>query len=514
MNKLIKKFTYILSLSTALFAVGCSDVDPEITSLDTDRLFSPTSVTANIVNQTGVRLNWTPNNKALYYQVLILQGSTTVKEINDVTNADIPYTVKGLEGETQYTAQIKAMANGIADSKYTTVSFKTDAEQIFYAIDPEELEPTSVILRWPAGETATHIVLTPGDIEYTVTPSDIAAGAATITGLTGETTYTAKLLKNGKIRGTRVFETPIDLGGATLISEGDDLYTILSTAEAGQKFAVSPGTYGSVEAGKVGTAIKFVIKKNVEIKALRANNKPIIKGYISLEDGASLLLKDVILDGTGVVDGSQAFIFATASQTYDSFILEGCEIRNHEVGFYYLNKASVVTTITINNCLIHDIVCNGGDLFDSRVGAIGTFTLSNSTVYNSCAARDFIRYDNASASFPSVSSVFNVTKCTLVGVSNNSSRRIFYVRFTNTALNFRNNIVTNSVGLMANQAATLVPTFSNNNYFSAAGFTTGTWGDTAGTQLDPKFADAAKGDFTVGNDDVKFAGVGDPRWLQ
>ena len=39
-----------------------------------------------------------------------------------------------------------------------------------------------------------------------------------------------------------------------------------------------------------------------------------------------------------------------------------------------------------------------------------------------------------------------------------------------------------------------------------------TWFDTAGTELDPKFADAANGDFTITNDDVKDKKVGAPRW--
>jgi hypothetical protein len=39
-----------------------------------------------------------------------------------------------------------------------------------------------------------------------------------------------------------------------------------------------------------------------------------------------------------------------------------------------------------------------------------------------------------------------------------------------------------------------------------------TWFDTAGTVLDPKFADAANGDFTITNDDVKDKKVGAPRW--
>jgi hypothetical protein len=73
----------------------------------------------------------------------------------------------------------------------------------------------------------------------------------------------------------------------------------------------------------------------------------------------------------------------------------------------------------------------------------------------------------------------------------------------------------------ANQAATdKEPTLDNNVYFNtvnliSAGATadaTITWFDTAGTVLDPKFADAANGNFTITNDDVKDKKVGAPRW--
>jgi len=65
------------------------------------------------------------------------------------------------------------------------------------------------------------------------------------------------------------------------------------------------------------------------------------------------------------------------------------------------------------------------------------------------------------------------------------------------------------------------PTLDNNVYFNtenlisagASADATITWFDTQGTVLDPKFKDAANGDFTIDNDNVKDKKVGDPRWL-
>lgn len=272
MKKFIKRFTYILSLSVALIATGCSDdIDPEITSLDTDRVFSPTGVTAKIVNQTGIRLTWNTNAKAESYQIEILQGGETVKTVNDITNADIPYTVIGLDGETEYTAQIKAIKAGVTDSKYSTVTFKTDPEQIFKEIVADELKATEVTLRWTAGEVANEIVLTPGDIKHTVTTEEIAVGAAVIKGLVGETAYTAKLMKGTMTRGTMKFTTLIDLGNAIKVEPTEDLAAIVSAATDGDIFALMPGTYAVEELN---------ITKSIAIKGARPNDKPILTGTL------------------------------------------------------------------------------------------------------------------------------------------------------------------------------------------------------------------------------------------
>lgn len=424
MDKSIKKITYILVLIMALVAAGCSDDSPK----ELKPLSPPTGLTADIVDRTGVCLTWDAANQAYHYHILIEKGETTVKQIDNLTDADIPYTVTGLEGDTDYVAKIMATADGRKDSEYSSISFTTG----------------------------------------------------------------------------------IDVGDATLVYPEDDFVTMLKDAASGDVFALMPGNYTMSD----GTADKFAVKTNVEIKAVRANDRPVIKGYISIESGAALTMKQIVLDGTGTV--SYGFVFATAGQTYGALNIQDCEIKNHEVGMFYLDVASLVESIIFNNCLIHGIACKGGDCFSSRSGAYRTLTLSNSTVYNSCAFRDFIRFDSVAA-YSGTNPVINITNCTLVGVSAGTNNRLLYVRFTGNSINFNNNLITNTSGIFTNQVATAVPTFSNNNYFSAPGYlagTTGLFSDSTGTTLDPQFNDAANGDFTVGNATVKDRGIGDPRWLK
>jgi hypothetical protein len=188
-------------------------------------------------------------------------------------------------------------------------------------------------------------------------------------------------------------------------------------------------------------------------------------------------------------------------------------------GVYYLNVASLVESITYHNNLIYNIECNGGDFMDSRKGAFNSLTLTNNTIYNSAAGRDLIRYDDASGSFPGMTSTILVDHNTLYGVCNSSSKRLFYVRFKENKITFTNNIVAETSCIFTNQSSTdPAPTFGGNNcfnapnLFSASGSSSKFYDDSADSE-DPGFVNATNGDFTVTNELLKAKGTGDPRWI-
>ena len=513
------KWKYIIGCLLLGAAASCSDAPDELTSVDYDRLFSPTSLDYQVRNRVDCIVKWNAVANATSYVVELYEGETlgeTPVRVDEVTEPTLTY--EGLSGETHYFIRVKAVGEAITESKWTETTFETDAEQIFEQVANADLEAKQVTLRWLAGEEADIITLTPGDIVYTLTPEDIAAGAATITGLTPETKYTAVMTRGEKTRGTMTFTTPMDLGGATLLTPDMDFVAALEGAEDGAVFALQPGTY--VIPDDVQAVGKLAVSKSITLNAIEADNKPVINGCITLNAGASFSATNIVFDGTGT-DGSQAFDWKDEG-TYDHLTLNGCEVRNYAKGFFYLNVAALVNTITIDNCLIHGIECDGGDLFDSRAGAYNSFTLSNSTVWNSCAGRDFIRFDDASGSFAGVTPVITVTNCTLDGCSNSSSRRLFYVRFKGNTITFTNNLVSNMPDCgrgFSDNSATAVPTFSNNNYWntknlvSEGGEGKAQFFDADGTTLDPGYKDAANGDFTLTNEDLSYEQIGDPRWF-
>ena len=243
---------------------------------------------------------------------------------------------------------------------------------------------------------------------------------------------------------------------------------------------------------------------------------PVIQGRFEINNGASVSIDNVVLDGSENVSADQAFNFKTADATYGKVIIKNSEIKNFDKGVFYVNVACTINELTFKNCLIHDIKCDGGDMFDCRKGRIDNLNLLESTIYNSAASRDFIRMDDASAL--GGAPVITVNKCTIDGASN-GGKRLLYVRYVGNVINWTNNIVSNTGAVWSNQSKTGVPTFQNNVYFNCAKLKvadvegkTNMFADEAGKVADPEYKNAAKGDFTIGNESVKKLGVGDPRW--
>ena len=520
---------YLLGLITIISVSSCSDQMDEITSLILDRNYAPVELTAKVVNKTNVKLTWT-NSNADSYTIEVFQddsltfAGTPVETISDVKASDIPYTISNLQGETKYSFRVKAVTkdDSSRDSKWSTVYVETDAENIFSPVNEEtDITATTVTLKWPAGQTATSIVGAETDgsiasyvITHDVTADEIAAGKATITGLTPETSYTFKLYNNTKTRGTVNVKTAIDLGGATLVKAGSDLKTYIDNANDGDILALMPGIYAiSTIDGNIA------LNKSISIKSVRSYDKAIIQGGFQLSDGAALSLTQLVLDGNNNSTIKYVADYKTTGK-FGDLTIEGCEVKGYSGGVYYVNSAADITNLKIDNCIIHNI-STASDFLDCRAGAIHNLTFTDNTVY-AISCRDFFRYDNKASSFPGVSPYINVDHNTLDGLGS-VNKGVFYVRFTGTTIAFTNNIVSNSSGVFCKFATTIIPNFSGNNYYNSPNFVEATDDktntgitvyDNTGTSYNPNYADYANHDFTVKDEDVKSSKTGDPRWIK
>ncbi|WP_113634901.1 DUF4957 domain-containing protein [Nubsella zeaxanthinifaciens] len=520
MKKEIKKLFIFSSLSLALIA-GCKESElEEITTLKTDRAFSATGLSAVVVNKVNVRLTWNKVSNAASYVIEVYDNAnltgTPFKTVSGVRADQIPYTVTGLAGNVQHSVRIKSIsADGAADSKWVSTTFKTDPEQILNPVNLGDITSNSTKVTWPAGETVTRLVFTPGNIAYTLTATDIANGSATVTGLTPETLYTVAIFNNTVQRGAVNFTTGVDVSTFTQVT--NDLELANALAGTGPvKIALYPGTYTLLA--------DITANKNITIVGTNAGNKPIInRAVFKLENNASLTLNNVKLDGNQATNTNQLIIYNAASAgTYGAVSILNCEMYNYAKGLMYINVAALVESVTIENNIFRDINVSGASFVDMRAGFAKTFTMKNNTLYNfttTDAQRDLFRIDATTNFSTQTGNKFTIVNNTFNNVMNYTGTRYLYNRLTTLSNYFNKNIVANSQAYYTNQSATALTELLNNNYFNAANFyestTTSAKNDAAAngyTKLDPGFTNAAAGNFTISNVDLKANGIGDVRW--
>lgn len=514
----------MLGLATMALTTACNDQSDLVTEIDYSRLFAPINLEAKVTNQVNVRLNWSTVSGATSYvvefyedndqttdseendsEVLDFTGSA-IKTLNEVTAEQLPIVVKGFESETKYLVRVMAKGEK-SDSKWSGTRFKTSAEQIMQEVLPEELTAKSVVLRWTAGEEAEKIVLTPGNIEHKVTAAEIASGAATIEGLTPETEYTAKLIKsNGKSRGTVTFTTLIDFGDATPVYAEDDLLALLTDAEEGAEFIIVEGTH------VIGD---FELTKSLKISGFKPSEKPTINGRFTVATAvASLSLNNIIFDGKG--ETSNILEITNAAGNLGNFEVNGCEIRNMAKHIMYNNAKGTLGTVSFYNCIIDGVANSSGDGFDLRGGAMTSLSVKNTTISN--GIRSLVRCQ--------VKAEVEFSNCTFYNICTNddgNNTGLFRVEKAGSKLTVNNILIVN-VGLASPQNAN-AGTFGRADknlaeesiskvvYFNSPNLWTKHHKDdfsSFASEADPKFKDAANGDFTVGNEDVT---AGDPRWI-
>ncbi|TNF43464.1 MAG: DUF4957 domain-containing protein, partial [Bacteroidetes bacterium] len=516
----------IIAVFSLLFT-GCEDkIDPIVEQLQFERVFSPLNLTVRIRNKTTAEITWSQKDDAESYVVEFsedsLQFSSIVKTLNVAPN-EIPISVP-LDGQTLYSVRVKGVSSaGMEDSKWTAAAFRTEAENIFYPVNPSDVGATSTTLKWPAGSEVTHFIIDPGNVNRPVKPEEIAAGIATITGLTGETTYNVKLMKETKQRGETSFTTLLDIGDAIAVYPEDDLNAAVAAAEPGDVLVLFPGNY-LVYTGSV------VINKSISIKGFYPHNKPVVHVGFVLEDGVKEVeIRDLEMDGKYFnsetnADDMLSYVFQhnTTGVEYGSLTVSGCNIYDYKKSIFSgaSGIVSTIASISMDNCVVTNVLTDAADCIDFRGGYVASLSLTNSTFSNCAPARDFIRLDDTSGTYPGLVSNVLIDHCTLYKVSNVDSRRILYVRFVENTLKVTNTIIAETMGYYTNQSRSAQPECSNNNYFNAPGFmpdgsaVSGAKFDISGnfTQLDPGFVNAANGDFTVTNQTIIDNNVGDPRW--
>ena len=157
----IKSFMFGLA---ALALTACSEPADELTSVSYSRNFSPTSFEAKVRNRTNVELSWNKGDGVTNYKIEVYENDNltfagTPVRTYTITPDEVPFTVEYLNGETEYSFRVMAITEGdeSRNSKWSTAYAKTDAEQIFYSVAEEDIQPTAVTLRIQATSSITSL---------------------------------------------------------------------------------------------------------------------------------------------------------------------------------------------------------------------------------------------------------------------------------------------------------------------------------------------------------------------
>ncbi|WP_082333679.1 DUF5123 domain-containing protein [Mangrovimonas sp. TPBH4] len=516
------KTTHILKSFFALMVIlasvaSCTKQEPLIEELQIDREFMPTELEAFIRNQVNIELNWDTDENVGTYQVEVSKNENFSPIVETVTvNSDELPVLIPLEAETLYYIRVKAISNrGLEDSNYATITAQTETEQLFLPEEPGDILATEATLRWFANSEVTHIALQPGDIVHDITPEEMASGIAVVTGLTGETEYTAQIFNYTTVRGNTTFTTGIDIGDGLLVTTEDDLLQMIADAEPGATLVLDAGDY-TAQSGSV------TLDKSITITGLYSFDKPLLMLSFSIVGGATDV-NLIDLDLTGDTANEQIDVVRyTGAGNFDNLTISGCNIHDYDRSFVAGNETgAILNSLTVENCIVTNVLTSGGDFIDFRNSDVLNINVNTSTFNNCAPGRDFFRVDAAGDSNGTgLTCNINLSNCTLYACSNSSSRRIFYVRFADNDITSTNNLITDTEveGYSDNSATDESITFADNNYFNAPTLydsSVARYDDsTTYTTVDPGFADPINGDFSVSTQSIIDYNIGDPRWHQ
>ncbi|WP_434036479.1 DUF5123 domain-containing protein [Formosa sp. 4Alg 33] len=515
------KYIYnsVLVFATLLVAfASCTPHEDLIEELDISREFAPVELSSIIRNQTNVELNWTTEEEIIEYYVVEASKDSllfdNIVSTTEVAPNQVPYTLP-LEGETLYSIRVKAISNrGLDESTYAVTTARTLTQQLFLAQEDGDVLATEVMLRWVPNSAVTKIVLQPGNIAHELTAQEITDGIAVISNLDSETEYTAQLLDNTVVRGNITFTTGIDLGDGILVTPEEDLFQVIADADAGA-IIILDGDYTA----QIGT---IEIDKPITIQGLKSFDKPKLKVSFSVVTGATdISLIDLDLTGDVGTELTDVVRYSDVGN-FESLQIKGCNIHTYNRSFVAGNETgAILNNLIIDDCIVTNVITSGGDFIDFRNSDVLNISITNSTFNNCATSRDFLRIDAAGNS-NNTGKTCNILleNCTLYGISNTSSNRIFYVRFVSNDITSRNNLITDTAveGYSDNSATDETITFDNNNYFNAPTLydeSVARYDNTNTYEtLDPGFEDAASGNFKVTTQTLIDKNIGDPRWLQ
>jgi len=426
MKRLIKKIAYIVCISVMFFTTGCNDIFNQVTELNTSRLFRPISFAAT-VNKTQVTLSWVAVNNATSYTLQVsLDSLDYSKPVVDTTLTQLSY-VKEFAGATTYYAKIRANAidtTKIKNSGFnSTLSFKTQSENIFGINVPFMTAMNTIDVKWLAKANVTHLIITASDnttSTVSITSDEAIAGEKVIAFLPNSN-YTIQIYNKDIVRG----KTSALVEGDYYLDSGADLPTNITNATAGQVIILAPGVNFPMGGGT------YRFSKDVKVRGLSATNRPIVcmsgatptatSSMLGFVDQSTMnYVKFENIDFTGYCDNNTAaikigYLFNNnLMTTVKSLSFKNCNLHNFGNTPMRLqaSKGQSIDTLSFNSCVINEI------------GFSSTYAIVNSNsadyfkniYFNNCTVYNFkgsLVLRTAAAPVVAIMGNLNITNCTI-----------------------------------------------------------------------------------------------------
>lgn len=387
MNKIFIRTGLFAGLISMLLFTACKEqIDPVVEDLDFTRAFSPVGIEAIISNTTTVTLSWTPVKNADHYLVEIYDGATVSgslvhsAQVPVTENDQVSFTYVLPAGDTQFSARIKAVSSlqGVEESKWSMVAFKTDPENLFNGYDTYMSAMNACIVQWEPGVTATSLLFVSGgtQLPFTLSAEDLALGGRQVTGVPNGV-YEIRLMNGNFVRG----HTHVVIEGDLLVAPGEDLKTALDALPAGGVILLVNGTsypLSGVDTVRTSTKVRGILPGDLpKIYLVTGGGNHMFDIGTTMTASDSLVFENV--DISCAYDDGAIKHRGIIDQELDAFIIgsvkfRNCIIRNSGRSVIRLRgnaAGQVINNVEFLNCVMYDFA------FDSHYGVLNGAATGN-----------------------------------------------------------------------------------------------------------------------------------------
>ena len=539
MKKIIVNIGLILGLFVLFSLSACKEkIDPVVDELSFNRAFTPGELSAQISNITTVTLSWSPVKNIDHYVVEIYEGTDLVAG-SLINTVDLPAPLSLVDkisliyvlpaGDTQFSARLNAVSalEGVAESKWISVTFKTAPENLFTGYKSELTGLGSCTVRWKPGSTATALSFDNGTkTSYPISAAEATAGVKIVTGVANGK-YQISLMNTTFVRG----RTNILIEGDVLLAAGGDLAAAISSLRAGGIIILTNGENYSFTG-------PITLSKSIKIRGLYGTNQPTIFVVLnaatyhmfnidaSLTSADSLVFQNLNISGYPNNNSANTRLRGMFDQdvtlpcNIGSIKFYNCVAHNFDRHLIRLRGTAtqVIGNIKIDGCILYDYAfgSNYGVINSSAAAStLNNINITNSTIYNTRGA--IVSYSSGTAC-----QGITITNCTFNQLAMDASTGRYIIDLNNTTgtgiitvsncLFGKTSTVANGIRpntmAMSISGSYYTSDFNDGTTFPIKSFLTAYSGASTALWTDP-----ANGTFTYL--DANFPGIaaaGDPRW--